>query len=104
MKTANYGPVYAAALYPDLAEITRSLGWALAVHGSLARDFDLVCIPWVDEPAKPDDVLSRICSEFAIEVVGETGQKKHGRVAHSISIGHGECQLDISFMPTLENA
>lgn len=38
MKPPNYAPVYAAALYPDLAELFRSHGYALACHGSLARD------------------------------------------------------------------
>ena len=46
MKPANRAAVYAAALYPDLAEIAREHGYALAVHGSLARDFDLIAVPW----------------------------------------------------------
>lgn len=40
MKAANFGPVY-ACIYPGLAEVTRAHGYALAAHGSMARDFDL---------------------------------------------------------------
>ena len=50
----NYGPVYAAALYPDLASLFHRHGYALAVHGSLARDFDLVGVPWGEIVAEPD--------------------------------------------------
>lgn len=41
MQAANHAPIYAACLYPELAESFRTKGWALAVHGSLARDFEL---------------------------------------------------------------
>ena len=53
----NYSPVYAAALYPDLAAICISHGYALAVHGSLARDFDLIAVPWAAQTSPPELVL-----------------------------------------------
>lgn len=97
----SYAPVYAAALYPDLAGIVRRHGYALAVHGSLARDFDLVCVPWADVVSSEQLVLDAITSEFDIRVIGGAETKKHGRRAYCISIGHGECRLDLSFMPPL---
>jgi hypothetical protein len=100
MKPANYAPVYAAALYPAWAEIARQHGYALAVHGSLARDFDLICIPWGDEPKEPQAVIDAIKAEFAVkEVGGPPSEKPHGRVAYTLSIGFGECFADLSFMP-----
>lgn len=45
----NYAPVYAAALYPEFAKIFQRHGYALAVHGSLARDFDIIGIPWAEK-------------------------------------------------------
>ena len=36
----TYAAVYAAALYPDLCKLFQKHGYALAVHGSLARDFE----------------------------------------------------------------
>jgi hypothetical protein len=93
----NYAPIYAAALYPDLAEIFISHGYALAVHGSLARDLDLVAIPWVKEISKPEDVLAEITKTFWIRLIGERGIKEHGRIAYTISVGHGECAIDLSF-------
>lgn len=98
----NYGPVYAAALYPGLARICVDHGWALAVHGSLARDFDLIAVPWSDSPSDPETVLSEIVAQFAVRLIGEPENKNHGRVAHTLSIGFGECYVDLSFMPRSE--
>lgn len=94
-----YAAVYAAALYPDLVGIFRESGYALAAHGSLRRDFDLVAIPWIENADDPTKVLERVTSEFAIRIVGNPQQKLHGRVAWTISIGHGHCAIDLSFMP-----
>lgn len=107
MKTAeqvkpNYGPVYAAALYPELAAIFVKNGWALAVHGSLARDFDLIAVPWIEEPATPDFVLAEVMEKFAVEYIGEPTDKPHGRISHTLSIGFGECAVDLSFTPIVE--
>ena len=104
MKTAdevkpNYAPVYAAALYPDLAAICVQHGYALAVHGSLARDFDLIAVPWTESPSEPQAVLDEIQSRFNVKLVGEVGIKPHGRIAYSLSVGFGWCQLDFSFLP-----
>lgn len=101
MKPANFAPVY-ACLYPGLAELTRTHGYALAAHGSLARDLDLICVPWVDSPSEPQAVVDAITQSFAIMQVGEPEQKKHGRIAYTISLQFGECALDLSFMPLQE--
>lgn len=97
MKPANFAPVY-CAIYPELAEIARKHGYALSVHGSLGRDFDLVCIPWGDNPASPTDVIADMCKEFAIRPVGSLVIKPHGRLCQTMSIAHGECSLDLSFI------
>lgn len=107
MKTAeelkpNFAPVYASAMYPDLAKIFHKHGYALAVHGSLARDLDLVAVPWADKISNHGEVLDEITKEFAVRVIGEPGQKNWGRVAYTISCGWGECSFDISFFPAYQ--
>lgn len=100
MKPANNAPVYAAALYPELAEICRKHGYALACHGSLARDFDLIAIPWVERPtAEPLMVIDEMCSRFAMKLIGDLEVKEHGRKTYTLGIGFGECFVDLSFMP-----
>lgn len=99
MKDANYAPMY-CALYPQLAEIARRHGYALAVHGSLGRDMDLICVPWAETVSEPRAVIDAITSKLAIELVGDAGTpKNHGREAWTIAVGFGECFIDLSFTP-----
>jgi hypothetical protein len=93
----NYGPVYAAAMYPGLAAIFHRHGYALAVHGSLARDFDLIAVPWVDDPSSHSEVLADVTDAYAVRLIGEPGVKPHGRMAYTISCGFGSCAIDLSF-------
>lgn len=98
MKPANNGPVY-AAMYADLAEVCRKHGYALTIHGSLARDFDVVAVPWIEEPSQPQAVIDEITGRFSIRQIGEPQKKLHGRIAYTVSIVFGSTALDFSFMP-----
>ena len=102
MKSANMAPVYAASMYPELAEICRKHGYALSIHGSLARDFDLVAIPWTILAAEPKVILDNIAEEFNVVKIGELVIKEHGRMTYTIIMGFGECFLDFSFMPLIK--
>ena len=99
MQAANYAPIYAACLYPELSEFMRTKGWALAVHGSLARDFDLVAIPWQPAPVAPALCVEGICHYWAFKMVGDPETRLHGRLIYTIALKFGECFLDLSFMP-----
>lgn len=98
MKDPTYAPMY-AALYPGLAKITRAHGYALAVHGTLGRDMDLICVPWIEAPSEPAAVVQEITKKFHIRTVGDPDTTHHGRERWTISVGFGECFLDLSFMP-----
>lgn len=98
MKQANYAPIY-CALYPELAEIARAHGYALSIHGSLARDFDLICVPWADYVTDPEMVVEAFTNKFAIKRVGEMTLGNHGRMIYTLSISFGECFIDLSFTP-----
>lgn len=98
MKPANLAPVY-CSLYPELAEIARKHGYALAIHGSMARDFDLICVPWTENPSKSQVVVDEFTSTFAITDVTSPDIRPHGRMVYSISFGFGEFFADLSFMP-----
>ena len=98
MIPANRAPIYAACVYPDLAELCRKHGYALAIHGSLARDFDLVAIPWVKTVSDPDLVVKEITETFATKEIGTPQTKEHGRITYILS-WMGEAFMDFSFMP-----
>lgn len=100
MKPANYAPFYSAGLYPKLAEVFREHGYALAVHGSVGTDFDLIAVPWVDEAADPQNVIDAILKRFAFDDRPQHNQatpKPHGRCAFKLFLSFGDCSLDISF-------
>ncbi len=99
MKPANRAPMYAACVYPDLAEITRKHGYALAVHGSLARDFDLIAIPWIETPSSHSEVIAAITQEFAVTLIEETPKRKGCRDVYTLS-WMGEAYMDFSFICT----
>lgn len=94
----NFGPAYAAAMYPDLAKIFQKNGYALAVHGSLARDLDLIAVPWAAAITAPLKVIQEITDQFALRLVGDGEERNHGRTAYTLSCGFGECAVDLSFL------
>lgn len=96
---ANNAPTY-MCLYPGLAEIARANGYALAVHGSLARDMDLIAVPWIDSPSSPEAVIAAIESCYGIRRIGYLTYAPHGRMVQTIGIQFGECFIDLSFMPS----
>lgn len=99
MTPTTPAPIH-CVLYPELAEIARENGYAMAVHGSMARDFDLVCIPWVASATEPQDVIDTIVEQFAFEQNGKPEEREHGRVTYSLIGRGGWCgHVDISFMP-----
>jgi hypothetical protein len=99
----NYGPAYAAAMYPGLAAIFHRHGYALACHGSLARDFDLIAVPWAEIVSDAAAVLKDVTTEYALTLAGEPERKNHGRMAYTLSCGFGECAIDLSFVPNVES-
>jgi hypothetical protein len=100
------------ALYPMLVSIARRHGYALAVHGSLHRDFDLVAIPWVEEASDALTLIKAIKRATRTVTHHEENDhlvkdcapnlKPHGRVAYSLHVtnyGMYAGYLDISVMP-----
>lgn len=47
-------------LLPAMKTAAMRLGYALTLHGSMSRDYDLVAIAWVEGAADPDDVAMAI--------------------------------------------
>lgn len=86
-------------LLPQLRRIARKGGWALAVHGSMARDLDLVAVRWTRRSWKPETLLQRMalaCCGMKYSSFAWT-QKEHGRRATTIAFGRN-VYLDISML------
>ena len=87
-----------------LREEARAVGYALAVHGSLARDIDLIAVPWVADAKPPEVLVSRIRHAlrklYPVELeVGPNLEhpKPHGRLCWSFWI-RPWTYIDLSIM------
>jgi len=106
------------AMIPLLTETAREVGYALAVHGSLGRDLDLVAVPWTDEAVSAEQLIMRLLASLGYRgahllpqsknVDGtihrpggdEPAVKPHGRRAWTIHF-ESPMYLDVSVMPRL---
>ena len=112
-----------AVLLPALREAARRHGYALAVHGSLERDIDLIAAPWRDGAGDGAALVScmfDVCKAVVGYVTWPAGwteketfappigslpnpdRKPHGRLGFSIILGAGP-YLDISVMPLVKS-
>lgn len=106
---------YYERLIGPLREVARAHGYALAVHGTLAYDIDLVACPW-SEPLSEAKVLAEAIQQKAEEIIGFAfdsdrasaanpryfeqgcpGSKPHGRLAWTFHLGGGP-YIDLSVL------
>lgn len=101
-----------SALYPALVETARAHGYALAIHGSVVRDFDLIAVPWIAEAADPLTLIKALkaivggCTHH-----GEVDEyfprcdptlRPHGRLSYCIHLtnnGLYGAYIDVAVMP-----
>lgn len=111
-------PVFYAVCLPELQEIAKNKGYNLLPHGSMNRDFDLICVAWTDLPSSHEEVLKEF-SEFpgCYKTTTPDGKPYYmhsvlpgGRDSYVIHLNYGfnslgrhtddQWYLDISFTPT----
>lgn len=81
----------------------RQQGYAIGTHGTLARDIDLIAVPWTKDAVDAETLIKRIKQNIGGWAnPGDKEQperKPHGRLAWSIHILGTPAYLDISVMP-----
>ena len=97
-----------AQLLPKIRSAAKDLGYAIAIHGSLSRDFDLLAVPWVDDAAEPATLVQTIADKVGGFVLGDLSKRghvskfptkqPHGRLSWNICWG-GKVFIDLSVMP-----
>ena len=110
-----------ASYIPSLQKIAMQCGYALAVHGSMVRDLDLIAVPWVKRPMSPESLVIMLeegitgqrhsRSYWKEHADLTTPQKPHGRRAYVIPWAHlnmkfenpkhRHAYIDLSVMPKL---
>jgi hypothetical protein len=103
----NWMPVTYVTYYGMLREIAIEHGYALGLHGSVTRDFDLIAVPWTENASPPKEMLMAFRKIIGIERPnGEPydtmEEKPHGRIAYTIETGC-EGYLDISIISRVSN-
>ena len=99
--------VFYCCLYNDFRKAALECGYALAIHGSMAYDMDLIAVPWVDD-AKPVEDLVKAISDCIGQTVWKDHHltnkdaRSHGRIAYSLSI-HSDWVIDLSIIPPTKN-
>lgn len=84
---------------PDVEEVraaARVCGYALAVHGSMERDLDLIAVPWIDAACPPEALIRHLCEAIEADPIGAVEYKPHGRVAVSIKKRGWYRKIDLS--------
>lgn len=98
--------VFYAVLYEDFRKAALECGYALALHGSMVRDMDMIAVPWVVDAKPVDELVAKIS-----DCIGDTVWKgRHlvlqetrpfGRMLYTMSI-MGDWFIDLSVIPPKE--
>ena len=107
-RSAAYALVFASHL-PHLQAVAREHGYALAVHGSMRTDLDLIAAPWTEEATDAETLIEALRSSvngYIAQMEGEgwarnPEEKPCGRRAWSIYFADAAAgpYLDVSVMP-----
>lgn len=92
------------SILPAIREVARSKGYAVAVHGSLKRDIDLIAVAWTDQAVSADELLAAV--RYAVGdilgncvQVGNGSEKPHGRRAFTLAHPGIIGLIDLSIIP-----
>ena len=91
------------AILPPIREAAKFKGYAVAVHGSLKRDIDLLAVAWVEDACPADELAETIRGVTAgvlgnCLITGAVGQKPHGRRAYTLIHPGFAGEIDLSII------
>lgn len=125
MKEPTRTPFF-ACLYHGLCVVAREHGYALAIHGTVVRDMDLIAVPWTNEAVEPETLVAalkdhlgacdyegllrqhkHLTDDMISQILAREGNcnatdKPHGRKAWNLYLYFG-AKVDLSVMPILSN-
>lgn len=78
-------PFYYWRILPGIKKIAREHGYAVAIHGSMKRDFDLLIVPWTEDITPFEEfleILRRHLGKGARLPKDNDHKKPHGRTSY----------------------
>lgn len=106
----NAKKAFALSLLDDCLDQMRvsahGCGYALAVHGSLSNDIDIIAVPWTENASNIEALVEAILGTLRSYVgnatqSGKPTKKPHNRVAHTIVFRDGAVYIDLSVIKPL---
>lgn len=100
--TTNGRAVFYAAMWEDLRNAALDKGWALALHGSLANDMDIMAMPWVKGASSPGEMILALkcCFDNPKSITVHESEMPNNRVVYTLSIW-ADFYLDINTIKSL---
>lgn len=95
--TTNGRAVFYAAMWEDFRNAALDKGWALALHGSLASDMDIMAMPWTEEAVHPLEMILALkkCFDKPKEIHLTETPMPNNRMVYTLSIW-ADFYLDIN--------
>lgn len=102
-KYKNPAPGWEDPRLPDIRliwKLAREVGYAVGVHGSLVRDFDLIAVPWAEDAISQIAFIKHMERGLEAKIEGRIAHKPHGRLGVILSLDAYVKPIDLSVMPT----
>lgn len=98
--TCNGRPAFYASMYEDIRKCALDCGWAVALHGSLSSDMDIMAMPWIEDAVSFEELIKKLSELFVDNISSENyfityNEKPYNRVVATIPI-FADFYLDIS--------
>ena len=97
---------YYNSIIPTIREIAKDHGYAIAVHGSMTRDLDVMVMPWIKKAKSPESLAIAIMKALMghsymrkhFRENRDDCKKPHGRLTYVIPTKQNS-YIDMSVMP-----
>lgn len=95
-KIVHVKPAIYALYYYDLKIIADKYGYNLVLHGSLARDMDLIAIPWSKDLGNVEQMINEFSEAIGGDIMRQTEESRkcfpHGRESWVININRAHIE------------
>lgn len=79
--------LFLSSLLEIMRPTARNLGYALAVHGSMMRDLDVVAVPWVRDATDHKSLAHALAGAIRGTLHDSLSWKPHRRASYVIRLG-----------------
>jgi hypothetical protein len=96
-------PALYAHLWLAMTKTANRSGYALALHGSMNRDLDVVAIPWTEDCDAPYELIYKFAKRHDLLIASPIPEKKpYGRRAWLLLLRDSRHYIDLSITPRLK--